>query len=308
MKSSLLLSSKLTPAVQAAAIAGAALLTPAPGWCADKAPTAAESPQLAASPTVDQPLAPLSNDTPDAQPSPQHAWVPGHWRWHDGAFVWEAGRWEIPPTPDVTWVPPQWEPQGRGYTLKDGHWEVTANPSPPLAVPEISTTEPPPAPQREIIPERPSGAHVWLPGYWNWQDGRYAWVTGHWEVPPRSQAVWVAPRWEQRGARYVFVSGYWRDAVAPTAPAPTPTPATATAATGATVIVTAPPPPRQEVVYIRPSPHHVWVNGYWVWRGNRYVWVAGHWELPPSGYRHWIAPRWERRGGTYVFIEGHWGR
>jgi hypothetical protein len=73
-------------------------------------------------------------------------------------------------------------------------------------------------------------------------------------------------------------------------------------------VVTAPPPPRHEVVYGRPSPYHIWVDGYWAWRGGRHVWIAGHWELPPRGYRTWISPRWERRGGSYVFIEGHWGR
>ena len=76
----------------------------------------------------------------------------------------------------------------------------------------IVITEAPPPPRREIIVERerPSGAHVWIRGYWH-HDGRgYLWVPGHWERPPRAQVVWVEPRWERRGGTYVFIEGSWR--------------------------------------------------------------------------------------------------
>ena len=69
----------------------------------------------------------------------------------------------------------------------------------------------------------------------------------------------------------------------------------------------APPAPRVEVIPRAPSPRHVWVPGYWAWRGGRHVWIAGHYELPPRGMHTWIEPRWEHRGGSYVFIEGRWG-
>jgi len=72
------------------------------------------------------------------------------------------------------------------------------------------------------------------------------------------------------------------------------------------VIQMAPPPPRQEVVLVRPSPRHVWIAGYWGWRGGRHEWIAGRWELPPRGRSVWVQPRWERRNGNYVFIEGFW--
>jgi hypothetical protein len=73
-------------------------------------------------------------------------------------------------------------------------------------------------------------------------------------------------------------------------------------------VVAAPPPPRREVIVERerPSPRHVWVAGYWAWRGGRHVWVSGHWELPPRPGMVWIAPRWEHRGGGYVFVSGRW--
>jgi len=31
-----------------------------------------------------------------------------------------------------------------------------------------------------------------------------------------------------------------------------------------------------------PSPRHQWIAGYWSWQGNQYVWIPGHWELPPG--------------------------
>lgn len=72
------------------------------------------------------------------------------------------------------------------------------------------------------------------------------------------------------------------------------------------LVLVPPPPPRREVIIERPSPRHVWIAGYWVWRDGRHVWVAGHWEVPPRGYVAWVAPRWELRHGGYVFIAGHW--
>jgi hypothetical protein len=74
------------------------------------------------------------------------------------------------------------------------------------------------------------------------------------------------------------------------------------------VIHEAPPPPRREVMVERdrPSPRHVWVAGYWEWRGGRHSWVAGHWELPPRERAVWVEPRWEHRGDSYVFIQGTW--
>ena len=85
------------------------------------------------------------------------------------------------------------------------------------------------------------------------------------------------------------------------APPPPPPPPS-----GAVVIEMAPPPPREEVIVARPSAEHVWVRGYWAWRGRRHVWVAGHWVRPPHPHAVWAEPRWEHREHGYVFIEGYW--
>lgn len=271
--------------------------------------------QVPVAPIVQQPLAPAANDVPDEQPSTQHVWVPGHWRWQEGAYVWEAGRWEVPPTPFVTWHPPQWEQKPNGFALRDGYWaEPPQNAgmtvSGAAAPAPITTTIPPPPLQREVIPGRPTGAHVWVPGFWGWRDGKHTWESGRWVVPPRKTATWIPARWELRGDRYALVPGEWRDVgvLTPTAPptvpqqvvpAPAPRPQEI-------VVVTPPPVARQEIVYARPSPRHMWVPGFWSWYGDRYVWIAGHYALPPRGRQQWVPPRWERRGSNYLFVEGHW--
>jgi hypothetical protein len=280
-----------------------------------------QAPTVPPAPVLDQPLAPAANDTPDEQPTLQHVWVPGHWRWSEGSYVWEAGRWEVPPAANVAWVAPQWQRQGNGYGLKEGFWQeidpaAAAAAQPNAAQPEtISVTEPPPAPQREIIYERPNPTYVWIPGYWGWREGRHVWIAGQWTQPPRANVAWVAPRWEPRAGRYVFVNGFWRDAIPVSVVAPTPPPAPPAQVVLApqpvppppqVIVVSAPPPVRQEIVYARPAPGYIWVPGYWNWRAGRYVWIAGHWSLPPRGRNTWEQPRWERRGGNYIFIEGRW--
>ena len=80
------------------------------------------------------------------------------------------------------------------------------------AVPVASTvviTQAPPQLQQEVILAQPTTRHIWLPGYWTWQNDRYEWMAGHWELPPASATVWVAPRWEQQGNAYKFTEGYW---------------------------------------------------------------------------------------------------
>ena len=78
------------------------------------------------------------------------------------------------------------------------------------------------------------------------------------------------------------------------------------APSGEVYVVEAPPPPQEEVIIPQPSPGHVWIHGYWMWRGGRHVWLAGHWELPPRAGVVWVEPRWEHRDRGYVFISGSW--
>ena len=42
----------------------------------------------------------------------------------------------------------------------------------------------PPAPYAEVIPASPGPAYVWVGGFWNWNNSRWLWVRGHWDVRP----------------------------------------------------------------------------------------------------------------------------
>ena len=68
-----------------------------------------------------------------------------------------------------------------------------------------------------------------------------------------------------------------------------------------------PPPLRLETRPAAPSGQHVWVAGYWAWRGGQPVWIPGYWGLPPRPGYVWIEPRWVPAGGQWVFSEGYWG-
>jgi hypothetical protein len=279
--------------------------------------SAGEEPAMNAEPVapavIAKPLAPPANDVPGQQPSPQHVWTPGHWQWGQGSYVWVAGRWEIPPASNSVWIAPQWREQGNGVVLREGYWQqsqqATETTSAAQLPPEITTMQSPPPPRPEQIPPQPSPAYIWQQGYWTWQDTQFVWVNGRWELPLRAGVVWVPTHWETRGDRWVLVSGYWRDnsmATTTMAQPSTQVVLTQPAPAAQVVVIPPPPPPQTEVMVVRPSPYHVWVPGYWAWRGGRHVWVAGHWERPPHGHRSWEPARWERRGGNYIFIEGHW--
>jgi len=71
-----------------------------------------------------------------------------------------------------------------------------------------------------------------------------------------------------------------------------------------------PPVPVVEVAAVAPGPGYVWVPGYHRWDGGAYVWVGGHWAVPPHHYYHaWVPGHWVRhsRHGWY-WREGHWRR
>lgn len=75
-----------------------------------------------------------------------------------------------------------------------------AIPAMSASVEYVEVQSPPPALQVETMPTAPSG-QVWIPGYYDYKDGQYAWVAGHLE-PQREGYVYVAPRYEN-GKYYV---------------------------------------------------------------------------------------------------------
>jgi hypothetical protein len=65
-----------------------------------------------------------------------------------------------------------------------------------------------PPPARYEVAPAPRAGYIWAPGYWDWRNGRHAWVRGHW-VRERPGFYWHPSRWEQREGRWAFERGRW---------------------------------------------------------------------------------------------------
>ena len=68
---------------------------------------------------------------------------------------------------------------------------------------------PPPRPS-EVISPQPAPEAVWIQGYWAYASRGYAWVPGHWEIPPPDRTHYVAAHWQREGNRFAFINGYWQ--------------------------------------------------------------------------------------------------
>ena len=69
----------------------------------------------------------------------------------------------------------------------------------------------------------------------------------------------------------------------------------------------APPVQVVEVVPAAPSQAHIWVPGYYGYRGNRYVWVPGSYRIPPRGRTTWVSGSYIQNGnGNHRFRRGYW--
>lgn len=55
----------------------------------------------------------------------------------------------------------------------------------------------------------PEEGFLWTPGYWDYDDGGYYWVTGAWVEPPRIGFLWTPGYWGFNDGFYVFNRGYW---------------------------------------------------------------------------------------------------
>ena len=78
-------------------------------------------------------------------------------------------------------------------------------------------------------------------------------------------------------------------------------------APGETVVVTeAPPPAQTEVIPVAPGPDYVWVGGYWVREGPRWVWAPGRYTLRPRPAAVWVPGHWVAHRRGWVWVAGHW--
>jgi hypothetical protein len=64
---------------------------------------------------------PLRTEAPTLQPSPNHVWAPGYWKWSGVNYEWVDGRW-IKAKKNREWVAGTWEPVGNRWVWKRGKW------------------------------------------------------------------------------------------------------------------------------------------------------------------------------------------
>ena len=202
----------------------------------------------------------------------------------------------------------------------------------------------PPAPIVERVPLAPSPRHIWAPGHWQWNPsyGRHVWVRGYYQLGAPGQ-IWVPARWINQGGEWVFYPAHWSRGGEPVYQQPVyeqpqpvyqqpqpvyqqpqpvyeqpqpvyeqPQPVYQQPQVQEVYqppvdvqIESAPPPPQVEVIPAAPSPNHIWIAGYWGWRGGRHFWYPGRYEVRRVG-QTWEAASWSRNGRYWRYAPGRW--
>ena len=122
-----------------------------------------------------------------------YVWVNGNWDWRDGRYVWVGGRYE-PERRGHRWREPRWEVRDGAYIRVDGGWVAVG----PVAAPPVLRVE----------RWDPRPGFVFIRGHWEWRDGEWAWMPGHYERE-RAGYIYREPRWEQRDGAWVSIEGTW---------------------------------------------------------------------------------------------------
>jgi len=68
------------------------------------------------------------------------------------------------------------------------------------------------------------------------------------------------------------------------------------------------PPPAALVEVVPPSPSSalVWLDGYWKWQGQFYLWMRGGWLLAPAGGSFASWQTFYTKDGLLMFATGAW--
>lgn len=149
------------------------------------------------------PPAPVEELPPNQKPEGAAVqWIPGYWSWDDGRndYVWVSGIWRDVP-PGRNWVPGYWGQVQGGYQWTPGFWASSDQD-------QIEYLPPPPSLDVGPNTDPPSPNATWSPGFWSWQDTRYAWRPGFW-VPFQPDWLWVPSHYVSTPSGYVLVNGYW---------------------------------------------------------------------------------------------------
>jgi hypothetical protein len=70
-------------------------------------------------------------------------------------------------------------------------------------------TDAPPRVRHERRTVRPHRDAVWIKGYWDRQDDRWAWAPGRWEQPVAPRARWINARYKREGSAWRYEPAHW---------------------------------------------------------------------------------------------------
>ena len=152
------------------------------------------------------PPAPLRENPPAYAPRLNHVgWVPGYWGWDHVRkdYLWISGGWRVAPE-GRRYVPGYWTQLADGYHRYPGFWvNARANQIaylPPLPVGDHHQIGP--------VGVAPSRNHFWIPGSYEFREGRYTWRQGYWGRG-RTDLVWTPDAYIPTPRGTIFVSGFW---------------------------------------------------------------------------------------------------
>jgi hypothetical protein len=67
----------------------------------------------------------------------------------------------------------------------------------------------PRTPPWHLVSPSPGPGYRWVAGHWRWNGRRYAWISGHYALPPYPGAHWVNGHWQRVDKGWQYVDGYW---------------------------------------------------------------------------------------------------
>jgi hypothetical protein len=74
-------------------------------------------------------------EAPTLQPSPNHVWVTGYWKWTGINYEWFDGRW-VKAKKGKVWVAGAWEQVGSRWAWTPGKWAKPEKPKPEARKPK----------------------------------------------------------------------------------------------------------------------------------------------------------------------------
>ncbi|TET38794.1 MAG: hypothetical protein E3J72_02240 [Planctomycetota bacterium] len=153
--------------------------------------------------------------------------------------------------------------------------------------------------------------YVIIEGYWEWRVNRWHWHAPRYESV-RAGQIWVPGRQERVGGFIIWRPAHYkvsgssghRTPKRPSVPRARPKVPKVPKISIYKNRSRYPAPPSS---YRRPSPRsgHIWIEGYYSWRGLQWTWHAGRWEKTRPGYI-WTPGKSVKTSGRVKWVPGSW--